>query len=137
MNQIPSCSCGTFSVGVKNYFTGSLKLFIYVKGFSVHNCILQGILDCDSLLSCGEPICYIDCSCSQCVCVCVVQDCKIHLLFQSPLLLNILTQCDNLIFRHFLSTPCLLLCRSSCLQTSAATQAFFLSFPPIPLSSSC
>lgn len=32
LSLIQARSHGTFSAGVKNYFTGSLKLFIYVKG---------------------------------------------------------------------------------------------------------
>ena len=69
----------------------------------------------------------------RCLRVYVLLDCKIQLLFQFPLLLDILNQCDNLIFRHFLLSLCLLLCCSSCLQTSVATQALIPSFPPFLL----
>lgn len=39
------------------------------------------------------------------VSLCVLLDCQILLLFQFLLLFDILNQCDNLIFRHFLFSP--------------------------------
>lgn len=61
--------------------------------------------------------------------VCVLLLCKIQLLFQFPLLLGILNQCDSLIFRHFLFSPSLLPPSSRLM----LPLTFFPSFPPLTL----
>lgn len=63
-----------------------------------------------------------------CVCVCVLLDCKIQLLFQFSLLFDILNQCDNLMFRHFLFSPFLSAYSSAVLPASRLMLPLRLSF---------
>lgn len=101
----------------------------------MHNCILQGILYCDSLLSCGKPI-YGLCSRSQyAVHVARLQNPAPFPV--PPPLFDILNQCDNLIFRHFLFLPS----PSAVLLASRLMLPLRLSFPVFlphsPLASPC
>lgn len=90
------------------------------------------MLNCDLLLSCGESI-YRLCSCSKCA-VCVLLDCTIKLFFHFPLLFDILNQCDNLMFRHFLFSPSLSAYSSAVLPASRLMLPLRLSFLTLPFS---
>lgn len=104
--------------------------------------VLFGVysIPCDSWLSCSQLI-YLLCLCSVYVRVAGLQN---QDPFSVYLLFDILNQCDNLIFRHFLFLGFSLCCRSSavlfCLQSVRCCSAFLspsscftLAFPP-PLS---
>lgn len=97
-----------------------LKLFIHVKRLSVHNCALQGIQYTLWFIAFMQQADIFTVLTLSVQCMCVLLDCKIQLLFQFPFLFDILNQCDNLTFRHFLFSPFL---------SPAASLPFFL--PPV------
>lgn len=65
------------------------------------------------------------------VSLCVLLDCQILLLFQFLLLFDILNQCDNLIFRHFLFSPSLSAYSSANLPVTRLLGLLSLFFSPL------